>query len=277
MKKLFTLALLVLCIGASAAKPQKLNIKAPRKGLSFGLQAHRGLSARYPENTELAFREAGKVGLYLGMETDVQMSSDGVLVCMHDKTIDRTTNGTGRVKDYTFAELEQLWIDGGTGWDERYREQLRIPTFERYLEICREAKLVPYVELKVLNGEGIRKTIEMLHKMGFRGRYVITSFNRRYLEIASKYTDAPLEYMNKRMTPEIVDGCKSLRNCVIRPSARRLTKELVDYCHANGFVVECYGIPVGNAELVARLKAWGVKGGTCNDWQGLGLKTKKNK
>ena len=75
------------------------------RNLNFGLQAHRGLSNQFPENTVLAFREAGKVPCFFGMETDVQMTKDGVLVCMHDSTIDRTTNGTGKVSDAVISQI----------------------------------------------------------------------------------------------------------------------------------------------------------------------------
>ena len=241
------------------------------RNLNFGLQAHRGLSNQFPENTVLAFREAGKVPCFFGMETDVQMTKDGVLVCMHDSTIDRTTNGTGKVSDYTWKELRKFWIDGGTGWDEKYAQKLRVPTFKEYLKVCKKANLVPYVELKLINSEGIKKTVEMLHKMGFEGKYVLTSFKWRYLKEAAKYSNAPLEFMHKRYTPEIVDKLKGVKNAVIRPSARRTTKELVDYCHSQGFIVECYGLPMRDAEYVNKLRSWGVKGGTCNDYQWLKL------
>ena len=241
------------------------------RNLNFGLQAHRGLSNQFPENTVLAFREAGKVPCFFGMETDVQMTKDGVLVCMHDNTIDRTTNGTGKVSDYTWKELRKFWIDGGTGWDEKYAQKLRVPTFKEYLKVCKKANLVPYVELKLINSEGIKKTVEMLHKMGFEGKYVLTSFKWRYLKEAAKYSNAPLEFMHKRYTPEIVDKLKGVKNAVIRPSARRTTKELVDYCHSLGFIVECYGLPMRDAEYVNTLRSWGVKGGTTNDYQWLKL------
>ena len=241
------------------------------RDVAFGLQAHRGLSNRYPENTVLAFREAGKVPYYFGMETDVQMTKDGVLVCMHDYTIDRTTNGTGKVSDYTWAELRKLWIDGGTGWNDKYAKKLRIPTFKEYLKVCKKANLVPYVELKLLTSEGIKKTIEMLHDMGFEGKYVLTSFKWSYLKEAAKYSNAPLEFMHKRYTPEIVDKLKGVKNAVVRPMARRTTKELVDYCHSLGFIVECYGLPMRDAEYVDKLRSWGVKGGTTNDYQWLNL------
>ena len=241
------------------------------RNLNFGLQAHRGLSNQFPENTVLAFREAGKVPCFFGMETDVQMTKDGVLVCMHDKTIDRTTNGTGKVSDYTWKELRKFWIDGGTGWNDKYTHKLRIPTFKEYLKVCKKANLVPYVELKLISPEGIKKTIEMLHQMGFEGKYVLTSFRWHYLKEAAKYSNAPLEFMHKRYTPEIVDKLKGVKNAVIRPSARRTTKELVDYSHSLGFIVECYGLPMRDAEYVNTLRSWGVKGGTCNDYQWLKL------
>ena len=233
---------------------------------NFCLQAHRGLSNRYPENSVPAFVQAGKAGVYYGMETDVQMTSDGVLVCMHDATLDRTTDHSGAVSDYTFAQLKKIRLDGGYGWSEAYAGKLKIPTFKEYLKICRRSSLVPYVELKLLTPEGVRKTVEMLHDMGFEGKYVLTSFHKDYLEVAARYTDAPLEYMHRQYTPEIVDSCVGPLNFVIRPSARRMTEELVRHAVSRGFTVECYGIPVGDADLVARLMEWGVKGGTCNDY-----------
>ena len=242
------------------------------RDVEFGLQAHRGLSHRYPENTVVAFREAAKVPYYYGMETDVQMTSDGVLVCMHDKTIDRTTNGTGKVSDYTWKELKKLWIDGGTGWNEKYAQKLHIPTFKEYVKICKKANLVPYVELKFLTLEGVRKTIETLHKMGMKNKYVLTSFRWEYLKEAAKYSDAPLEFMHVRYTTDLVDQVKGIKNCIIRPMARRTSKELVDYCHSQGLMVECYGLPMRDAKYVDTLRSWGVKGGTANDWQWLNLK-----
>lgn len=241
------------------------------RNLNFGLQAHRGLSNQFPENTVLAFREAGKVPCFFGMETDVQITKDGVLVCMHDYTIDRTTNGTGKVSDYTWKELRKFWIDGGTGWNDKYTHKLRIPTFKEYLKVCKKANLVPYVELKLITPEGIKKTVEMLHQMGFEGKYVLTSFKWRYLKEAAKYSNAPLEFMHKRYTPELVDKLKGVKNAVVRPMARRTTKEFVDYCHSLGFIVECYGLPMRDAEYVNTLRSWGVKGGTCNDYQWLKL------
>ena len=69
--------------------------------------AHRGFCAKFPENTMLAFKEALKLEVDQ-IETDVRITKDNELVLIHDATLDRTTNGSGRVCDYTLEELKQL-------------------------------------------------------------------------------------------------------------------------------------------------------------------------
>ena len=67
--------------------------------------AHRGYSGKFDENTMLAFKKAIEYKAD-GIETDVQLSKDGVPVIIHDETLDRTTNGHGFVHDYTLDELK---------------------------------------------------------------------------------------------------------------------------------------------------------------------------
>ena len=69
--------------------------------------AHRGASASHPENTMEAFRAAIEMGVDQ-IETDVRITADGELVLIHDATVDRTTNGTGKVAQMTLAELKAL-------------------------------------------------------------------------------------------------------------------------------------------------------------------------
>ena len=68
--------------------------------------SHRGYSAKYPENTMIAFQKAVECGTH-GIELDVQLSKDGEVVICHDETIDRTSNGTGYIKDMTVEELKK--------------------------------------------------------------------------------------------------------------------------------------------------------------------------
>ena len=69
--------------------------------------AHRGWSGRFPENTMLAFRKAAELPID-GLEMDIHSTRDGVLVVCHDPMVDRTTNGTGTIQDFTLAELQKL-------------------------------------------------------------------------------------------------------------------------------------------------------------------------
>ena len=69
--------------------------------------AHRGFSGRYPQNTMLAFQKALESGCD-GIELDVQLTKDGEVVIIHDERVDRTTDGTGWVRDFTLEELKKL-------------------------------------------------------------------------------------------------------------------------------------------------------------------------
>lgn len=99
--------------------------------------AHRGGAKRWPENTLLAFGNAAALG-YRHIETDIQLTSDGHFVCFHDPTLERTTNGRGRVREHTLAELERL--DAGHNFVENGSYSFRgagarIPTLEDALSL----------------------------------------------------------------------------------------------------------------------------------------------
>ena|SRR5215213_2849218 len=93
--------------------------------------AHRGASAHAPENTLAAF-ELALVQQADAIELDVKLSSDGYVVVHHDPTIDRTTNGKGRIKDLSLSELKKL--DAGSFFSETFRGE-KIPTLEEVFEV----------------------------------------------------------------------------------------------------------------------------------------------
>jgi len=81
------------------------------------LGGHRGNPDEYPENTLASFRSAIELGVDV-IECDVHLSDDRQLAVIHDHLIDRTTNGSGLVRDYTLAELKGF--DAGTWKDARF-------------------------------------------------------------------------------------------------------------------------------------------------------------
>lgn len=138
--------------------------------------AHRGFSGKYPENTMLAFKKALEAGAD-GIELDVQMTKDGQVVVIHDEKVDRTTNGTGLVRDYTLEELRKLDASyiyaGQMGVNP-------IPTFEEYCEWVAGTDLVTNIELKtgVYPYPGIEaKVWELIKKYHLEKKVIISSFN----------------------------------------------------------------------------------------------------
>ncbi|WP_147676957.1 glycerophosphodiester phosphodiesterase [Algibacter pacificus] len=98
---------------------------------SKGICAHRGANATHPENTISAFKEAVRLGAQM-IEFDVQLTKDNQLIIMHDATVDRTTNGTGKVSDLTFNEIRQL--DAGA-WKSKAFTGEKVPTLQEVLQI----------------------------------------------------------------------------------------------------------------------------------------------
>lgn len=137
--------------------------------------AHRGASGHAPENTLEAFRLAMEMGAD-GFELDVHMSADGELIVIHDETVDRTTDGTGYVKDMTLAQLKQL--DACKGM-EKYRGA-KIPTLGEVFDLIRDTHHTVNVEIKTDNifYDGIeRKCLELEKEKGMEGRILYSSFN----------------------------------------------------------------------------------------------------
>jgi len=106
--------------------------------------AHRGASGHAPENTLAAFKRALALGATF-IETDLQLSRDARFVAIHDDTVNRTTNGQGKVHDLSLADLRRL--DAGSWFGSEFTGE-RIPTLEEILEFAKKHDVVFYLELK---------------------------------------------------------------------------------------------------------------------------------
>lgn len=132
--------------------------------------AHRGYSAMFDENTMIAFKKAIEYKAD-GIETDVQLSKDGVPVIIHDETLDRTTNGKGFVKDYTLSQLKEFKTTNGE----------EIPTLRELLDLFSKSKMeVLNLELKnsILEYDGIEeKVLDLIDEFNLKDRIIISTFN----------------------------------------------------------------------------------------------------
>ena len=127
--------------------------------------SHRGEHLHHPENTMPAFEEAIRVGADF-IEVDVQTTADGKLVLSHDGTVDRCTNGKGKVSEMTFDQVEAL--DAGIKAGPAFAGT-RVPTFDQVLELAR-GKIGIYVDVKNASAKDLVGHIES-HQMS--GRVVI--------------------------------------------------------------------------------------------------------
>lgn len=143
--------------------------------------AHRGASIYYPENTMLAFEKALELGA-TGIETDVQMTKDGILILIHDELVNRTTNGKGFVKNHTYKEIRNL--DAGLWFREDFKN-LKVPCLNELMDLLMDKNIKLNIELKsnVILYEGIEeKVIKTIYKYNMQNKVIISSFNHYALK-----------------------------------------------------------------------------------------------
>lgn len=148
--------------------------------------AHRGLSSIAPENTLPAYRLAKKNGFFY-VETDISFTSDGIPVCLHDATIDRTSNGSGNINSLTFEQVRQY--DFGSWKSSTYAGTL-IPSFEEFIKLCKNISLHPYIELKnsaTYTEAQIQGLVDTVTELGMKGKVTWISFASNYLTYVKNY------------------------------------------------------------------------------------------
>lgn len=165
--------------------------------------AHRGDSKHFPENTLPAFESAVKMGIDV-VETDIHITKDGQLVIWHDPTLERNTDGTGRVEDHSLAELRcydagyTFTKDGGKSYPFR-GQGVRICTLSEALEACPGQRF--NIDLKTKCPEIVDAFIETIRRHDAVDRVVGASFHLSNLKKLRK--DAP-EILTSVTTAEVV-------------------------------------------------------------------------
>ena len=179
--------------------------------------AHRGASGYAPENTLEAFRLAMEMGAD-GFELDVHLSADGELMVIHDETVNRTTDGTGFVKDLTLAQLKQLDACNGMA---AYRGA-KIPTLGEVFDLIKDTSHIVNVEIKT---DGIfyphieEKCLALEQEKGMEGRILYSSFN--HYTIRNMRALAPqsrLGMLYGEVMAEPFDYCKSIGADFLHPA-----------------------------------------------------------
>ncbi len=215
--------------------------------------AHRGASEYMPENTLLSFYNGIAMGAN-GIETDIRRTADGKLILFHDSTLERVTNGEGRVEELTYDELLSLNVEKNGFFD-------KIVTFEEFLENFSFRDLTFAIELK---GEGIEEeTAELLRKYGMEKKTFVTSFTLDYIKKFKEYApEFRVGYLSKEITAELLAELRKIGVDELCPKGAEVTPERVRAWHRAGFNVRAWGID--SAETMKKVYDSGANGMTVN-------------
>lgn len=218
--------------------------------------AHRGASAYAPENTFPAFELALKMGS-CGIETDIHCTKDDVPVLIHDATVDRTTNGSGRVNDLTLEEIKKL--DAGSWFSPEF-SGTQIPTLEEFLRAF--GKKVHLV-LEIKDKKATKKTFDLVKDLGLLDDSTFISFNIDVLkEIADLEPNANVGFLTNYVDEELIKMIKSINIRQICPYAPSLTSSNVEMIRSYGLDIRVWG--VDTEDIMERIVDLGIYTMTVN-------------
>jgi glycerophosphoryl diester phosphodiesterase len=205
--------------------------------------AHRGTTIHGPENTLPAFETAIEKGMEY-VEIDVRFTSDEVPVVIHDVTVDRTTNGVGKVSDFTLSELKEL--DAGSWFADEF-VGTQIPTLEETLELTQGRICIQWHTVERPN----KASIELFRRFGFDRECLLIAIGQRghggprggEIDLATArrvvnfWPDAPLmvSIKNSAEIKPILQKFPNIRAISVRRN--HLFSELIDTAHAEGLLV----------------------------------------
>lgn len=217
---------------------------------------HRGYNYNnntYPENSIPSFQ--GADGNF-GIETDIQLTKDNEIVCIHDDTLDRTTNLKGKVKDKTLSEIRNgFLVDYFRGREETL---LKVPTFEEYLDICIRTKCYPVIEIKSndFDDTTLKKVLSIVENKGILYDCIFISFHYNQLERLNRLNNkVKKQLLSKTFNETIFNQTKTI-NADLSLNQSSVTKEIVSRLHGINKKVSCW--TVNDYNRINELKKMGV-------------------
>jgi len=201
--------------------------------------AHRGLSKLAPENTLPAFELTGKYGIW-GCETDIHLTTDGHWVTFHDPTVDRMTNGTGDITSMTLAQVKALSIDAGSNI--ALYSNLKIPTFEQYLQICKKWDMVAIVELKhTVTPQQLESLFVIINKYNMIDKIILQAYGSNLFTIREVNKDVTIGVL-ANPTDDNIAYVEPLEDYMFISNISVTTEEAVQKLHALGRKMMVYTV-----------------------------------
>ena len=209
---------------------------------------HRGARGHVAENTLESIGKALELGVD-GVEIDVYKCKSGEIVVIHDKTVDRTTNGKGNVEDFTLTELKSLAIE----------DDFKIPTL---IEVLNFLDAQHYLNIELKGKNTAKDTYEIIqHYIKNKGwekdQFIISSFEWNELRDFYKIDqEIPIGILTEDNPMTAIKVAKELEAFSIHPYYIYLNKKVVDIIHKEGFKV--YTWTVNKPEDILKMKDIGV-------------------
>lgn len=239
------LAVASVVIGAMGVAPSRVSAQellgsARGPGDSAFIAGHRGGTVSAPENTLPAVREALQAGFDY-VEVDLALTSDGHAVLMHDKSVDRTTDGTGRVADLTLADVRQL--DAGS-WFSPSFGGTPVPTAEEFLDVLSQSRGRAMLDLKgEWTPEAAATLVDQLAARDLDRVVAVASFDARTLSYVQARSEVVTRLISlKRLPHNVAAAVRQVgaRGVVIGRAALEAHPEVIDELHAEGLRVIVY-------------------------------------
>lgn len=221
---------------------------------------HRGAAGIAPENTLAAVRAAADLGVRW-IEVDAQLCMDGRAVVYHDATLERCTNGAGRLADYDYAALSRL--DAGSHFDPRFAGE-RVPLLRDLLRLCCEHGIGVNLELKVAKGRDPEAlAAQALRELAAHGpapaRVLVSSFDEAAL-VACRARDANVQLglICETCPDDLAATHDRLQLATLHCDWQTLERHDVERTQALG--LEVYAWTVNQPDQAQTLWDWGVSG-----------------
>ena len=216
--------------------------------------AHRGLSGIERENTNAAFVAAANRSYY-GVETDIHRTADGRFVVCHDLTLARVAGENVNVEEVSMEVLSKIVLLDKD--DTKGRRDLRVPTLENYISICKKYEKHCVLELKsVFTEEEISRIVEIIRSFEYLSEVTFISFHfENLVKVRALLPEQSVQFLFYEITDEIFEDLVRERMDVdVRHIS--LDQETVDRFHAAGMKVNCW--TVDNPERAEQLASMGV-------------------
>ena len=216
--------------------------------------AHRGVSGLELENTCAAFVAAGNRS-YVGVETDVHVTSDGKLIIIHDDNTDRVATEAMVVEQTDYETLRRLQLKQKDGM---CRTDLRLPSLEEYLSICKHYDKVCVLELKnPMEETAVKEIVEVCESVYSLDKMIFISFAFQNMLYIRKFApNAEAQYLlAEEITQTHIDTLAE-HKLDLDVHYLAMSEELMKRLHDRGIKVNCW--TVDDPVIAERLVSWGI-------------------